>query len=112
MIVSPAKPAESRPWIEGRLSKKDCAYASAATPITSRTAIAAPRPRRAAVRRIFWPIGDHAAWIRARGLCPPFVLIRSGTFRDMVGERVDSSAFLLQRPPEGLGYAVRPRPIL
>jgi hypothetical protein len=25
MIVSPANPALSRPWIEGRLSKKDCA---------------------------------------------------------------------------------------
>src|SRR5438034_2506456 len=83
--VSPAKAALSRPWMEGRLSKNDCAYASAARPITRSTASTAPSPRRIAVRRIFCPIGDHAAWIRARGLCPPFVFIRSGTFRAMDG---------------------------
>src|SRR5438552_7639363 len=89
--VSPAKAALSRPWIEGRLSKNDCAYASAASPITRSTASAAPSPRSRAVRRIFCPIGDHAAWIRARGLCPPFVLIRSGTFRAMFGGEQDST---------------------
>src|SRR5438552_1987396 len=107
--VSPAKAALSRPWIEGRLSKNDCAYASAASPITRSTARAPPRPRRRAVRRIFWPIGDHAAWIRARGLCPAFVLIRSGTFRAMVGGAQDSTlSSTSQRRAKDEGYgAVR-----
>src|SRR5438067_11069191 len=110
--VSPAKAALSRPWIEGRLSKNDCAYASAASPITRSTASAAPSPRSRAVRRIFCPIGDHAAWIRARGLCPPFVLIRSGTFRAMFGGAQDSTlSHSHQRRPNGEGYAARPRPI-
>src|SRR5437764_611250 len=108
--VSPAKAALSRPWIEGKLSKNDCAYASAASPITRSTASAAPSPRSRAVRRIFCPIGDHAAWIRARGLCPPFVLIRSGTFRAMFGGAQDSTlSHSHQRRPNGEGYAARPR---
>src|SRR5579864_2003030 len=61
--------------------------------MTSITATTAASPRSMAVRRIFWPIGDHAAWIRARGLCPPFVFIRSGTFRAMVGGRAGFYAF-------------------
>src|SRR5438132_18418 len=111
--VSPAKAALSRPWIEGRLSKNDCAYASAARPITSRTASTAPSPRSIAVRRIFCPIGDHAAWIRARGLCPPFVLIRSGTFRAMFGGAQDSTlSHPHQRPPNGEGSAAMPVPAM
>src|SRR6266566_7117821 len=107
MIVSPAKPAESRPWIDGRLSKKDCAYASAANPITSRTASTAPRPRIVAVRRIFWPIGDHDAWMRARGLWPPLVLIFSGTFRAIFGARRFYVSLLHQRLAAPGGYAAR-----
>src|SRR5437868_7652779 len=102
--VSPANAALSRPWIEGRLSKKDCAYASAARPITSIPATTAARPRSIVVRRIFWPIGDHAAWIRARGLCPPFVFIRSGTFRAMDWRRAGFYAVPPCRTPvAGIG---------
>src|SRR5437879_12672823 len=90
--------------MEGRLSQSSVAYAAAARPITSITATAAARPRNMVVRRIFWQIGDHAAWIRARGLCPPFVFIRSGTFRAMNWRRTGFYAVPPCRTPvAGIG---------
>src|SRR3981081_678266 len=91
MTVSPEKTALSRPWMEGRLSKKDWAYASAARPTTSISANTTPTPRSTALRRSLWPIGDQPAWILARGLWPPLVLMVSGMSLDMVGGRVDST---------------------
>src|SRR5260370_27605653 len=100
MIVSPANPALSRPWIDGRRSKNVCAYASAAKPITRSTASTAPRPRNIAVRRIFCPIGDQVAWIRARGRWPPLVVILAGMLLDMF-EGAEILRF--PPPPTGLG---------
>src|SRR5450759_65562 len=91
ITVSPEKTALSRPWIEGKLSKKDCAYASAARPTTSTRARRTPTPRKMALRRSLWPIGDQFAWILARGLWPPLVLIVSGMSLDMVRGLVDST---------------------
>src|SRR4029077_13086369 len=91
ITVSPEKTALSRPLIEGRLSKKDCAYASAARPTTSTSAKRPPRMRRIALRRSLWPMGDQFAWILALGLWPPLVLIVSGMSLDMVGGHVDST---------------------
>src|SRR3981081_2362140 len=67
------------------------------------TASTTPRPRSVAFRRSLCPIGDHAAWIRARGRWPPLVNIFAGTFLDMVEERVESTVSHTPNAPRRRG---------